>query len=248
MPTDSGDEEHFRHEERELAGGYVLGQLPVQQGAAYEVHLEHCELCRAAVDEVRGAARVLPRADLAHLVAPDPRPGLRDDVLAAAGLTAVDNLAVQRGRRHWSWSSAAAGLAAGAVAATVVTVVAVPRSDPAPVVRTISSPSPTPVDPLARLRQPLTVAYRAPGLDASANVVPHTWGTEVQVIGTGFRPGQTYRVVVVDDAGGIVGSGSFLGVSGRPVKCNLNAAVLRDKAASVQVRNDVGGLVLQATL
>lgn len=238
--------QHVEHEERHFAGAYVLGQLPAEQRAAYEAHLEGCGICRDAVEEVRPVARVLPHADPAQLDAPGPRPGLRDEILAAAGVR--DDLALGRSRRQWSWSSAAAGLAAGAVAAAAVTIVAVPRDDARPVVRTISSPSPTPVDPLDRLRQPITVAFRAPGVDASANVVPHTWGTEVQVIGTGFRPGQTYRVDVIDDAGRVVGSGSFLGVSGRPIKCNLNAAVLRAAAASVLVRNDAGGLVLQANL
>ena len=96
-----------------------------------------------------------------------------------------------------------------------------------------------------------TVALRAeqPGIGVtSAVLIPHTWGLEVTFTMTGFGPGQRYRAVAVDRGGRRLPAGEFLGVSGRPVVCNMQAALLRDDARGFLVLDEQGRTVAAADL
>lgn len=96
--------------------------------------------------------------------------------------------------------------------------------------------------------EPVPVRVLDPAVHAEAALVPHTWGMEVRLVASGFVPGQAYRVTVVDDTGRAVGAGEFLGTGAEEMSCNLNSSVLRGAAASFQVVDAGGRVVLDARI
>ncbi|OMQ13873.1 anti-sigma factor, partial [Modestobacter sp. VKM Ac-2676] len=101
-------------------------------------------------------------------------------------------------------------------------------------------PPPPPLESVA-------VQVRDPDITATADVVPHTWGVEVKLSGTGFTAGEVYRVAVLEDDGEAAPAGAFLGVGPAPLDCNLNSPVLRADAAGFQVVDASGAVVLSST-
>ncbi len=84
-------------------------------------------------------------------------------------------------------------------------------------------------------------------VSATASVVAHTWGTETVLDMTGLPAGQTYRVVVVDEAGTAVVAGTFIGTD-QAIDCTMNAAVLRQDADRVEVLDPSGAAVITSDL
>jgi hypothetical protein len=87
-----------------------------------------------------------------------------------------------------------------------------------------------------------------PAVQATADVVPHTWGMEVQLHGAGFTAGEVYRAQVTEDDGRVVSAGEFLGTGSAEMVCNLNSSVLRQDAASFAVLDSSGVVVLTSSL
>ncbi|MBM7389922.1 hypothetical protein JOE37_002916 [Clavibacter michiganensis] len=85
------------------------------------------------------------------------------------------------------------------------------------------------------------------GVDVEGDVVAHTWGTETVLSVDGLPAGDSFSVVVVDAAGGEHPSGTMLGSAVR-IDCRLNADVLRQDAASVEIRDAAGDRVAVAEL
>jgi len=91
----------------DAAGAYVLGALPDEERRGFEAHLATCEACRAEVDELGGAADVLPVS--APAMAPPPELKARimaevnreAELLAAAGSGADRPAKPRRERRRW---------------------------------------------------------------------------------------------------------------------------------------------------
>lgn len=93
------------------------------------------------------------------------------------------------------------------------------------------------------------VAVQAmPGVRASADLVPHTWGVEIKLVAAGLADGRPYTVQVRTQTGDLVDAGAFLGTGDRTLSCNLNASVLREDAVSFAVRDAGGVEVLSAQL
>jgi anti-sigma-K factor RskA len=107
----------------------VLGALPDDERRGFEAHLATCEACRAEVDELGGAADVLPVSAPAMVPPPALKSRIMAEVereaalLAAAGPQADRPARVKRERRRWlSFPAVAlacvtlfAGIAVGAV-------------------------------------------------------------------------------------------------------------------------------------
>ena len=93
----------------------------------------------------------------------------------------------------------------------------------------------------------VTFAGAPAGVDVTGDVVAHTWGTETLLTVDGLTVGDSYSVVVLDAAGGEHASGTMLG-SAVPIDCRLNADVLREDAASVEIRDAAGDRVAVAEL
>ncbi|MGQ0575632.1 MAG: anti-sigma factor family protein [Pseudonocardia sp.] len=231
---------------REQVGAYALGQLDGAPWQAVHDHLATCAACRAEHDELAPVADLLSVArDRIGPVDPlDPGadgPPLSPELLAqvrAGGSQARSarrsaRRSVRRSvRRSARWSVRTVPLAAAAAAVLVAAVAGFGTAA------------------LAGAVPQEAVAVRAldPDVRAQAGLVPHTWGMEVKLVATGFDPGMRYRVTVTDDAGRTVGAGEFLGTGMQEMRCNLNSSVLRAVAATVQVTDAGGRVVLDATV
>lgn len=220
------------HPWRDDLGAFILGHLDAERDLAIRAHLAGCPTCADEVAELRPVAAVLSAADPDRLSLPAGPPA----ELADRIVDHVDTPALRRAGHRWSWPSALAGAAAAAAVAAVLAVVA-PFAREAP---PGGGPSPAP-------REPVSFALVPAGAKVNANLVAHTWGTEIELVARGLAPGRTYTVTFVRSDGSRVPAGTFLGVAGRPVLCDLNAALLRKDAASVVVTSG-SAVVLRADL
>ena len=85
-------------------------------------------------------------------------------------------------------------------------------------------------------------------VDADANLIAHTWGTELVLVASGLEDGSTYILTFVGSDGTTVPGGTFVGIGDEPLTCNLTAALLRNDAAGFTVTTPDGTLVLEADL
>lgn len=209
---------------RESVGVYALGRLPSAEATALRAHLDGCAACRAELAEIEPVVGPLNRVDPARLdTVPSPPAWLGDRIVARA----TAERGPVRNRRHVLAAAAAAALVglagAGGYALGSGSDAAVPR-------------------------EPVALRTAAPGVDASATVVPHTWGVEITLDAGGFAPGAVYRVVVLDDGGRAVNAGEFVGTGADRMLCNLNSSVLRADAAGFDVVDPAGRVVLHGEL
>lgn len=225
---------------REQVGAYALGQLSDAEFRAVDAHLRACPACRADLDEIAPVAGLL--GTVRHQLGPDPltgsgsgpepplSPELIAEVRAAAGNRSIDTA---RSRRFSAsrWLPLAAASTVVALAAGALGFIAGGAG---------GGPAVT--------GEAVAVRALDPGIRAEAGLVAHTWGTEVKLIATGFRPGTTYRVTVTSDDGRTVNAGEFIGTGDTQLRCNLNSSVLRADAATVQVAGPDGAVVLDAAI
>lgn len=220
-------EDHRRLRER--LGVHALGHGTPAERAELGAHLDGCPSCRAELAELAPLAGRLAGVDPAHLDSdPAPPPWLGQAVLAriAAEERSRPAPVVPLHRRRLVAAAAAVGVAAAGFGVGWL-------------VRPV--PAPEPLEAVA-------VEVAAPDLVASADVVPHTWGMEVQLTGSGFTAGAVYRVLVTEEDGDEVPAGEFLGVGPGELHCNLNSAVLRQDAAGFRVLDAAGQVVLTSQL
>jgi hypothetical protein len=226
-PAD-GPREH-RHW-REMLGAYALGELDDERRAALRAHLDGCEECRAELREIEPVAAALAEADPGLFESEEPRPpaGLLERTLSRVERARQDEEGWRRGRRNRlirrsSLAAAAVLLAAFGLFALV------PK---------VTGP---PLEPVAFSEAPA-------GVEAEANLIDHTWGTETILVVSGLEDGETYRLTLLDEDGGAVPSGAFIGTGDEPIECRMNAALLREEATGLEVRTADGDLVLDADL
>ena len=181
--------EHGR-EWRESLGAYALGQLPEEERAALEAHLEGCADCREELQSLAGVARLMPLADPERFgAAPEPPPLLGDRIAATIG--AERRVARRRQRRRFglAWSGAAAAVAATAVLAIFVLGDGGGGGEP----------------PAQR------VAFRSlpAGMQINASLEPRSFGTQIEVYVSGVRSGTLCRVFLRGTHGTRLSAGSF---------------------------------------
>ncbi|MEU4396798.1 hypothetical protein [Kribbella sp. NPDC023855] len=85
----------------------------------------------------------------------------------------------------------------------------------------------------------------AAGVQSTAQVVPHTWGMEIKLAGSGFDAGKRYYVIVVGVDGRVAQAGEFIGTGPKPMLCNLNSSVLRADAKFFEVLDEADRVVLK---
>lgn len=213
-----------RHREvRELLGAYVLGQLGDRDRAPVEEHLADCAACRAELSELRPIAAALSGLDPTLTAQADPPVDLGDRVvqrIQTRRQAAIRRTRIRRG------AGALLVAASIAVAFGIGTWWSGPRNDP-PVVA-------------VALRQV------APGVEADAGLVKHTWGTELKLEATGLVDGASYSVTFVRDDGRRVSAGSFTGTGSSAVRCSVNAALPIDDAAGLTITDAAGAVVIEA--
>ncbi len=228
--NESPANDHAHHELRMSLGTYVLGQLPADETASLEAHLDGCPECTAELAELTPVATALAQMRRGPAAAGTlaPPPELGDLVVAA-----VSDVARTESRRPWLRAAFLAGAAAAIVLATTV------------VVQTMTggTPGPGPVVPL----EAVEVQTEQPGLAASADLVNHTWGVEVKLSARGFDSGGRYRVAVLGVDGKRYPAGGFVGTGAKEMDCNLNSSLLRESASGFEVRDATGTVVVSST-
>ncbi|MET2010359.1 hypothetical protein ABXJ56_02315 [Microbacterium chocolatum] len=167
---------------------------------------------------------------------------LRERVLGSASAVTAAGRSVSVAPRRWF----APALAAACLVVGIVTgfgVASLTAIDPEP-----SLAEPAPTGPVGTLGAVEPVAMRAdPGIDVDADVIAHTWGTEALLEVEGLAVGETYAVVFVGEDGREYSAGEMLG-SEVPIVCRLNAALLREDAVRMEIRDAGSDVVAGAEL
>ncbi|MEO6604053.1 MAG: zf-HC2 domain-containing protein [Aeromicrobium sp.] len=214
-----------RHDElRESLGAYVLGQLDDAERQEVEEHLRTCAECRAERDEVAPVAEALRAFAPTLRNEPAPTPPELD-----ARVRAMLPAETSPWRRRWM--PAAAGLAVGIAASTIVAF-SLPQ-DEAPIVPTVVA---------------IDGVRSAQGVKASAGLVDHSWGVEIKITADGLKAGRIYDVWVVGLDGKPYSAGEIVGVADTTIHCNMSSAIPLDSAKSFRVEDPSGNAVISADL
>ena len=216
-------EEHHRY--REQIGVFLLGKLDGEERTAMQAHLDSCPICQAEVRELEPVVAALADA-VPDRIDEDPQPPEDLEELTLAPILEEMHRARRHGRRS-RWS---------ALAAAAICVVAIGLAG----FTWLLEPAVALVEPV-----PFSVA---PGVEVEGNLIAHAWGTEIRLIVSGLRDGQTYRVTLVSENGERVNSGTFIGIGNKQLRCTFTAALLRKEADRLEVRTSGGELVFFAKL
>src|SRR5215208_4968382 len=207
-------EEHHRY--REQIGAFLLGKLDEGERKAMQRHLNSCHVCQAKVRELEPVVGAL--ADAApDRIDEDPLPpeDLEESTLAPI-LGEIHS--ARRRRRRLGWSA----LAAAAICVVVIGLAGFTWL----------------LEPAVAM-EPLSFSV-APGMEVEGHLIKHDWGTEISLVVSGSRDGQTYRVTLVSKDGERVNAGTFIGIGDKPLRCTLTAALLREDADRLEVRTSGG--------
>lgn len=204
------------------------------------VHVEDCPACRADLAEILPVARSLDAVDPARFEdPPTPPPDLgeriRDEI--ARERLARDRDEVGARRRvavPGGWIAAAAVvlalLAGGAIGGWIGR-------------ETAPTPAAVPTEPIS-LQVPAASGIRV----ESANLVAHTWGVELRIVGTGFADGQRFRAAFRTEDGRLTPAGEFRGVGQASMTCFLQSSAMREDVTEVVVTDRRGNTVLTSPL
>lgn len=200
---------------REALGAYALGQLAEDERAAVAAHLDGCDACRNELGQLAALARPLSLADPERFDA-IPKPPVS---LAARVAATIARERLRSRRRRIRLGVALAG---AAVAATLLAVFALSgggSSVPEQQVRFASLPK---------------------GMEITAALIPHSYGTEIHMYVSGVRSGTLCRVYLRGHAGRSVSAGSFrYRWSEEGEDAVLSSALDLSEARAVEIR--VGG-------
>src|SRR5215208_2376221 len=199
-------EEHHRYWEQ--IGAFLLGKLDGGERTAMQTHLNSCPVCQAEVRELEPVVEAL--ADAApDRIDKDPWPPWDLEELTLAPILGEIHRARRR-RRRFRWSA----LAAAAICVVVIGLAGFVGL----------------LEPEVPL-EPLSFSVVAPSVEAEGILIAHAGGTEIRLVVSGLRDGQTHRVTLVSEDGERVNAGTFIGIGAKPLKCTFNAALLRKDAA-----------------
>lgn len=163
-------------------------------------------------------------------IAADERTAFEPAFVPAAAPTALSR------RRSSRWVGAVLGAAACIAIGVGVGLVAPPLLSP--------SPPSGPPGTLGAVEN-IDVRDEADGTAIDADLVAHTWGTEAVLDATGLDVGATYSIVFVGIDGSEFSAGEMLG-SPVEIHCRVNAAVLREDVARLEIRDASGASVAAA--
>ena len=173
---------------RESLGAHALGQLPEQERAGLDAHLEGCSECRAELAELESVARIMPLADPERFAEPaQPPPGLGKRIEATI---ASERRSSGRRRRRLRLGLALGGAAAAAAAAALAIFVLGGGSSASP-------------------EQRVSFIALPPGMEIAATLEPRAYGTEVHMYVEGVPSGTLCRVVLRGAGGARLPAGTF---------------------------------------
>jgi hypothetical protein len=226
-----GDQPGGRREE--LLAAALAGDLSAEEAREFE----SLRAADPSIDpELASFGAVVDRLGaLGRWEEAEPSPELRSRIAALAGERPErgESLRASRLRAVLAVAAAAALLVVGGVAGA-----ALRSAEERPV-----------AGPPGTLGAVEAIAFeeRTAGVTLDGSLVAHTWGTETILRGTGFALGESYDLVLVTGSGERLPSGSFLGSSAE-LDCEMNAAVLRESVAAVEITDAGGALVASAAL
>ncbi len=199
---------------RESLGAQALGQLPDEERAALEAHLEGCPECTAELASLASVARLMPLADPERFgAAPVPPPALAKRVTATIR---AERRAQQR--RRWRLRVALGGATATvAAAAAALAIFVLPGGEPAP-------------------QQHVAFASLPAGMKIDATLEPHAFGTEIHMYVQGVRSGTLCRVFVRGPGGARMPAGSFRYRWGEDAQATLSSALDVSAVRAIGVR------------
>jgi hypothetical protein len=198
---------------RESLGAYALGQLPDEERASLDAHLEGCASCRAEAESLGAVARLLPHADPERFgPAPLPPPELGKRITA----TIAAEQRTGRRRRRFRLGLALSG--ATAVAVTAVLAIFVLSSD--------EGPGP---------EQHVAFHSLPAGVKISATLEPQAFGTEIHMYVGGIRSGTLCQVFMREPGGHDVSAGTFRYRWGGDAAAVLSAALDLSRAQALVV-------------
>jgi anti-sigma factor RsiW len=198
---------------RESLGALALDQLPGEERASLEAHLDGCAECRAELESLTAVARLLPLADPEHFgTAPAPPPSLADRVAATIRAERRSQRR-RRLRRGLAFSGVTAAVAAAALAIFVLP----------------GGSNGTP-------EQHVAFASLPPGLHISATLEPHAYGTEIHMYVKGAPSGTLCRVFVRGPNDVRQSAGSFRYRWGDDSDAVLSAALDLSRTRAIGVR------------
>src|SRR5215203_6145126 len=217
-------EEHHRY--REQIGAFLLGKLDEGERAAMQRHLNSCPVCQAEVRELKPVVAALSDA-APNRIDEDPWPPEDLEELTLAPILGEIHRARRR-RRQLRWSA----LAAAAICVVVIGLAGFVGL----------------LEPAVAMVEPVPFSGVAPGMEVEGNLIAHAWGTEIRLVVSGLRDGQTHRVTLVSQDGERVNAGTFIGIGDKQLRCTFNAALLRKEADRLEVRTPGGEPVFFAKL
>jgi anti-sigma factor RsiW len=198
---------------QEALGAYALGQLPHEERPGLEAHLEGCPACREELESLTSVAALLPLADPAQFdAAPRPSPDLLGEVVSAMQ---SERRATRRRRR---WQALVPAFATVAAAAAGLALFVLPGG---------GEPRPG---------RHVEFASLPPGLEISANLIPHAFGTEIHMYVQGAPSGALCRVFVRSRNGARLSAGSFRYRWGNDSDAVLSSALDLSRTAAIGIR------------
>jgi hypothetical protein len=247
----------------ELLGAALADELTPQEREELDALLRDDPTARA---ELEGAAEAAHALDVVRLGShgrfswtdAEPPAGLRDRVLAAAATqlsgrstaerpTPVPGPVVPLSRRTGTTSGRRRRVHRLLAAAAAVVLLVAGVGGGLGLAAWLDRPAQGPAGTLGAL-EPVSFTGVPAGVDVTASVVAHTWGTETVFTEiSGLPVGSTYEVVLVAGNGAEVATGSFEAVAG-PVNCRMTNATMRPDVRAISVRADDGTEVMRSAL
>jgi hypothetical protein len=199
---------------RESLGAYALCQLPEEESAGLEAHLDGCPECRAELDSLQSVARMMPLADPERFgAAPLPPPQLADRVAAT-----IRGERRSKRRRRLRLGFALSGATAAAAAAAVLAIF---------VFNGETGPS---------AEQHVTFGSLPPGMKIGATLEPRAFGTEIHIYVEGVRSGTLCRVTLRGPRGAQLPAGTFRYRYGTNEEAVLSSALDLSRTSAIVVR------------
>lgn len=192
------------HRWRQLLGAYAMDRLPMGERHDVRNHLEDCDACTEALDEVLPVARLLPITNPERVLhKPVTPPEVANQLFA--------KIAAERRRRR---RARYAGTSVVGLAAAMMAFFLLP----------LSGPSEPPGREVAFTEHPASVA-------ADGRVIDQPWGTEIRLEVQGLSGRQTVWFERPD--GSRASAGSFEGVDGGRVELVLSTAFKAAEAVAL---------------
>ncbi len=199
---------------REALGAYALGQVSDEERARIDAHLEGCAACREELASLSPVVTMLPHADPEQF-GPAPEPPAELGARIAATIDA-ERAEQRRQRRRRRGFGLALGGATAAVAAALAIFVLLPGGSGEP-------------------GQNVAFNSLPPGVTIDAKLLPHAYGTEIQMYVSGMRSGTLCRVFVRGRDGAVYQAGTFRYRWGDDNEAVLSSALDISQTAAVGV-------------